>query len=207
MDSKIEKKVHRYLETAMPKLIPQSELDIAYVNKWKKAAENHLKYKKPSPIEGFTTSYPLYHLATSNTRGVWYISEDGKTIDYLYAYQSIKLQKPKAAEALAYLFSPGGGPNYELGVRGVTRDIFFNYLLPQQKFVVTDSIYTPDGYRWFQSQYAFAFRTAGYVVYAWDMKRNEVRQIAKEEFKSLQTAYWGETDEHQLYRFAIELVG
>lgn len=188
------------LELAMPQLIPQDKLSLGYVNGWKLEAEKALRLGRHiTQYEMDSRSAVLFHWAKSSVSGVWFIALDGKSVDYLYAYQSIKLEGiHRASEALAYLFTDD--------VRGVTKEVFFDRLLPNQKFVVTDSIYTPDGHRWFKTEYAYAFRK-GYKVYAIDLtakKYQHVRQIDKEEFVKLQPLYWGLDDAHQKYRFAIE---
>ena len=184
--------------TAMPQLIPQSLLNLAYVNKWKVYAEKYLAKGTISPVEMPGTKYPLYHIKKSAVSGVWVISLDGKTVDYIYAYSSFRLKgKHKASEALAYLFNPQ--------VRGVTKEVFFDFLLPELTFVVTDSVYTPDGHKWFQAEYNWAF-ARGFNVYALDLtKKVELVQIDKEAFYKLQPLYWGKDKIHQKYRFAIEL--
>ncbi len=199
-------KILKILETASPQLIPQNDLTMGYVNKWKAEAENSLRVGSnvtrhkldPEDVDDYISN--LYHWAKSSVSGVWFISRDGISIDYLYAYQSIRLDKSgkhKAAEALAYLFNPS--------VRGVTRGVFFNHLLPDLKFVVTDFMYTPDGHRWFESEYNEAFRR-GYKVYAIDLTgKPKVEQITHEQFFELQPLYWGKDKLHQKYRFAIEL--
>jgi hypothetical protein len=189
-------------ELAMPQLIPQDQLSMQYVNKWKADAEKALRLARNITLHKLEPEYQestLYHWAKSSTSGVWFISLDGKSVDYLYAYQSIRLDNSgqhKAAEALAYLFNPS--------VRGVTKGVFFNHLLPSQKFVVTDFMYTPDGHRWFEAEYVHAFGL-GYKVYAIDMTgKTKLEQITEEQFWALQTQYWGLDAKHQKYRFAIK---
>jgi hypothetical protein len=188
-------------ELAMPQLIPQDQLSMQYVNTWKADAEKALRLGRgltEHPLRNRT--YPVYHWAKSASSGVWFISLDRKSVDYLYAYQSIRLDNSgqhKAAEALAYLFNPD--------MRGVTEKIFFDHLLPGQTFVVTDFMYTPDGRRWFEAQYNDSFGR-GYNVYAIDMTgKTKLEQITEEQFRELQTQYWGLDAKHQKYRFAIQL--
>lgn len=189
------------LETAMPQLIPQDQLNMKYVMEWKASTEKALRIGRgvtKHTLEDRT--FPVYHWAKSSVSGVWFISLDGENVDYLYSYQSLLLGgNHKASEALAYLFNTD--------VRGVTRAVFFNHLLPQQKFVVTDFIYTPDGHRWFQAEYNDAFGR-GYKVYAIKLLANKhptVELITEEQFRELKGEYWGKSKAHQKYRFAIEL--
>lgn len=189
-------------ELAMPQLIEQSDLDMTYVNKWKLRAERYLKHGEPKPIKMPSRpldTYKLYHYQKSGSSGVWFIVNKRNEIGFLYAYQSVKIGDiHQAAEALAYTF--------DKSLRGYIRDVFFDHLLPNSKFVVTDFMYTPDGHKWFEAEYAFAFST-GLNVYAIEIvsKREQtVRQIDRDEFTQLQSQYWGMDDEHQKYRFAIE---
>lgn len=189
---------------AMPQLIPQGELNMAYVNKWRKLATDakkrgSVKAHLLSPSDELNPTV-LYHYKKSGSSGVWFFWDNvNQVVTYLYAYTSISLaQKPRACEALAYLF--------DTSVRGFTKEVFFDYLLPDQKFVVTDSQYTPDGKRWFEAEYAFAFRSK-LKVYALDLTKKEIELtlIDSKTFRELQELYWGEDDLHQQYRFAIEL--
>lgn len=205
----IVKAASRRLETAMPQLIPQDKLDMDYVNGWKQDAEKALRLGRhltPHPMQSRPTT--LYHWAKSSVSGVWFIAEDGKSVDYLYAYQSIRLEGVhRASEALAYVFNADADMGSS-GIRGVTKEIFFDYLLTDQKFVVTDSIYTPDGKRWFQAEYSHAFAAhAKYKVYAIDLgaaRGSRIRPVTWDEFRQLQPLYWGQDTAHQKYRFAIE---
>lgn len=198
---KVEVATQKRIEVVTPQLIPQDQLDMAYVNKWKALAEKSLRIKRNVSTHNLRyRDYPLYHWKKSSVSGVWFIAIDGKTVDYLYAYESLRLEGiHKASEALAYLFNED--------VSGVTERVFFEHLLPDLKFVVTDSIYTPLGHRWFRAEYNDAFGR-GYNVYAIDLglgKGQKIRRINKSEFDELQSLYWGKDTQHQKYRFAIEL--
>jgi len=125
-------------ELALPQLMPQDELNMQYVDNLKQETEQALLLNSCITLHKLEPEYAaetLYHWGKSTVSGVWFISLDGKTIDYLYAYQRILLNGKIRTSALPYLFNPH--------VRGVTKGIFFNHLLPDQKFVVTDFIYTP----------------------------------------------------------------
>ena len=196
---------NRSIEVAMPQLIQQKDLSLRFVIKWKNIAEKSLRMKKALLTPETELVYPLYHYQTSSVAGVWFISIDGVHVDYFYMYKSIKLagleehKVFKAAEALGFLFNDQ--------VVGVTRSVFFDHLLPSQKFVVTDSMYTPDGHRWFKAQYNLAFARK-YKVYAIYLKardaKNSIFEIDLNSFPNLQISYWGMSDEYQHYRFAIE---
>jgi hypothetical protein len=193
---------------AMPQLIHQEDLNMAFVLKWKKVAEMALRNKKLTPIRMENHVYPLFHCATSKTSGVWFISGDRSKVDYLYAYFNAKVDRKTAViEALAYLFTED--------VRGVTKEVFFSYLLPYSKFVVTDSMYTPDAERWFGAEYVYAFCSNGafnngYKVYAFELSKGKTtnyRQVLTiDEFNKMKDGYWGLSGVHQKYRFAIEQV-
>jgi len=186
-------------ELVLPQLMPQDELKMQYVNKWKQETEQALLLNSCITLHKLEPEYAeetLYHWAKSTVSGVWFISQDGKTVDYLYAYQRILLNGKIRTSALPYLFNPL--------VRGVTKGIFFNHLLPDQKFVVTDFIYTPDSYRWFDCEYITAFHR-DYTVYFIDLRNNgRVSQIGDLNFMHLKVSYWGLATAHQQYRFAIE---
>lgn len=188
------------LETAMPMLIPQDQLNMKYVETWRKRAEYALRRNSVTKVKLTTHPIPLYLYKRSTNSGVWFASTDGQSVDYLYAYQQLKVSNhPRAAEALAYLFNPD--------VRGLTREVFFDFLLPDRKFVVTDSMYTEDGKRWFEAQYMLALsHPEAYTVYAVDLKSNSLKSIfSKEEFHQLQPKFWGRSVTHQKLRFAIEV--
>lgn len=182
---------------AMPQLIPQDELNDEYVWEWKKTAELALKRKHHVSQHAMQTGDILHHYEKSKTTGVFFIANDGTHVDYLYAYKSINIEgKPSAAEALAYRFSDD--------IAGVTKEVFFDFLLPCCKFVVTDSVYTPDGQRWFKAQYNWAFGRR-MKVFGLDTKEKTFFPVDRETFLFLQHSYWGLDDAHQHYRFAIEL--
>ena len=191
--------VAQNVEVAMPQLIDQDDLSMDYVNKWKRETEGALKRNNHiSSHKLENRNFPLLHWERSANTGVWFVSVDGKSLDYLYAYKSISLgKKPRAAEALAYVFTPNG--------RGLMPKVFYNHLLPYSKFVVTDYMYTPKVHDWFEAEYNEAFGR-GYKVYAIDLTNKfSMKEITKEEFDELQPLYWGQTTKQQKYRFAIEL--
>jgi len=188
-----------YQELAFPQLIPQDKLNIEYVNKWRNDAEKALRIGRHVSIHDIKNrDFKVYHWRKSSVSGVWFVAIDGKTVDFLYAYQSLRLNEVhRASEALAYSFNPEQ-------VAGVIGKVFFDHLLPNLKFVVTDSLYTPDGHRWFLAEYNEAFGR-GYKVYAIDLAKNTIVRIDKKKWSDLQPLYWGKDEAHQKYRFAIEL--
>lgn len=182
---------------AMPQLIPQNELDNQYVEKKRIEAVQALRrgYHISSSLLGLGDT--LHHYQKSNTSGTFFVADPDGTINFLYAYQSIKIEgKPRAAEALAYRFNFRG--------KGLIREIFFNHLLPQCKFVVTDYAYTTLGQEWFDTQYHQAL-ARDLKVYAIDLRSKTFKRIDAKTFIELQPLYWGLDDAHQQYRFAIEL--
>lgn len=192
-------------EVALTQIIPQDDLNFDYVNRWKNEAEIALKtnrnitqitrYKSPGAN--------LFHWKKSSVSGVWFFSRDNISIKYLYAYQGLQLNGiPKAAEALPYIFYNDSLEHDQ--VRGVTRTVFFDHILPDQKFVVTDSIYTQDNKRWFDTMYDNAF-IWGHKIYAIELPTSVISEISPEEFYTLNSLYWGQDTEHQKYRFAISL--
>ncbi len=202
-------KILKILETASPQLIPQNDLTMGYVNKWKSEAEKALRIGRNITQHKMKEArYVLHRWAKSSASGVWFITLDGKSVDFIYAYQSIRLDKSgkhKAAEALAFNFTKNKEPLDPGRIVGVMRGIFFDHLLPDLKFVVTDFMYTPDGLDWFGAEYETAFGR-GYKVYAIDLTgKPKVEQISQEQFFELQPLYWGKDKLHQKYRFAIEL--
>lgn len=89
-----------------PQTIEQEDLTPDYVNKKKVEAETALRKGKAGTRISTIDGYPLYHYRLGRISGIWFISQDGKTVDYLYAYQGVNLKSPvgqKASEALAYL--------------------------------------------------------------------------------------------------------
>jgi hypothetical protein len=184
--------------TAMPVLIPQRSLTVQYVERWKNFAISKLSNAELLSRKLKDSAHKVYHAKKSKTAGVFFISDDGVTIDYLYAYQPVKLEDgTTASEALAF--------NFNTRVRGVTREIFFGCLMKEFKLVVTDSLYTPDGLSWFESIYDYAFgNKARYNVYAIDLKINKRLKISRDEFNYLQRSFWGMSDQFQEYRFAVE---
>lgn len=192
-------KTYPSLLKAHPQLIHQDQLQRSYVEEWKKFAETQLKLGTLRILRT-KDKWSLYHV-TKKGRGAFFVSEDRKTVDYLYGYRTLKLKgKNQAYEALAYKFNPMVG--------GIAKEIFFNFMLPELKFIVTDSIYTPKGHDVFQNQYAYAFQHPNkYNVYSIDTKSGGVDRVLKEDFYSLTPEKWGEEDPFANYRFAIELKG
>jgi len=182
---------------AMPQLMPQHELDRSHVEKKRVEAQQALKRGHRISTSRMFTGDLLHHYQKSGTSGTFFVADPEGNIDFLYAYQSIKMEgKPRAAEALAYRFTPAA--------KGLIREIFFNHLLPYCKFVVTDYAYTPLGHEWFTGQYALAARQ-GLTIYAIDLTAKTFKRIDAATFTELQSLYWGLDDAHQKYRFAIEL--
>ena len=127
--------------------------------------------------------------------GVFFISNDHHTIDYLYAYESVVVQKHRrAVEALLYNFHPT--------TKGASNEVFFEWMLPEFKFIVTDSVYTPSGKKWFEHQYSQAF-SRGLKVWLINVNDNTSRQIDKEFFDVYGDLYWGSEESFKNNRFAI----
>ena len=182
---------------AMPQLIQQDQLSMAYVNGGTTKALNAYRYKHLTKIALKDSSLAFYHYKQSSLTGVFFaMSKDLTDVAYLYSYTRCVIGgKPKAAEALAYRFLPEA--------YGLMKEAFFSHLLPIVGFVVTDYMYTPDGHKWFMAEYRVAF-SRGYNVYAVDLTSNNVTQVTEAQFDALQTLYWGDSDKFQNLRFAIE---
>ena len=200
---------------AMPQLLPVLSGSDKFVQKWKTACESTLRNGMnsarvtPLKIPGMSdqASGKVYHWEKKRNfeEGVYFATEDGKSIDFLYYYQGLQLQSPArkiVCEALAFRFNQDA--KY---TRGLLPILFFNFLLPAAKFVVTDSIYTKDGEeRWFHPQYREALAHPGkYKVYAVDTLTRSTAEINLDQFWALQPRYWGSTEEFQRYRFAIAI--
>ena len=186
--------------TAMPQLIPQSELTIKYIDYWKQEALSAYRNKSLTPIALKERDLAFYHYKKSALNGVLFVmSLDNTEIAYLYAYEKCTVAgKPKAAEALAYTF--------KMEARGLMKEVFFDHLLPYVGFIVTDSMYTPDGKKWFEAEYATAFDRK-HKVYSIDLSTNAVSEVDRADFHKVVPLYWGTEEEFQKYRFAIELAG
>lgn len=133
---------------SMPQIIPQSELSMTYVESLRKEAMSAWKRRsqttKVSQHRLTDSHFELFLFRKSAKSGIYFVIHENK-VGFLYAYQAATLPNPdgsspkfaSAAEALAFSFDEN--------VVGVIKNIFFDFLLPAQKFVVTDSIYTPTG--------------------------------------------------------------
>lgn len=199
---------------AMPQLIPVLEGSDYFVELLREKCESCLRHKMGSsrvtrvPIQGFSDDEPgkVYHWATqaNGEQGMYFATEDHKSVDFMYYYTSITLQHPKrsrVAEALAFRFN-----EHALYTRGLLPILFFEHLLPTAKAVVTDSIYSDDGKGWFIPQYRQALAAPGkYNVYAVDTETMSIAKVDQKQFWALQSRYWGSTEEFQRYRFAISL--
>ena len=197
---------------ALPQLIPVLHGSDQFVRKWKRACENILRNGMNSsrvteldiPGVSKTALGKVYHWEkkTGNEEGMYFASENGKSVDFLYYYCKVRilhLEKKAVAEALAFRFNENA-----LYTRGLLPILFFDFLLPRVKFVVTDSVYSMDGQRWFYPQYRQAFANPGkYTVYALDTSTLSVAEVTNDQFQALQSRYWGSTEEFQRYRFAI----
>ena len=72
----------RRRELAMPQLIPQDQLSMTYVNKWKDAIEKVLSTGRnitQHPTKGLN---PLYQWKKSSVSGAWFIARNGAAVDY-----------------------------------------------------------------------------------------------------------------------------
>lgn len=204
-----------YKVEAMPQLIPVLQGSDKFVQKWKTACEGVLRNGMnssrviPIKIPGMSDQGPgkVFHWEKKRDfeEGVYFATEDGKSVDFLYYYQGLQILIPSrknVCEALAFRFNPDA--KY---TRGLLPILFFKFLLPSAKFVVTDSIYTKDGEeRWFHPQYREALaHPHQYSVYALDTTNREITEISLDQFWALQPRYWGSTEEFQRYRFAISI--
>lgn len=185
--------------TAMPQLIPQTELNMQYVEKWKRKALSAYKHKALTPRRLRSTNLPLYH-AKIGAGGVYFVMNKDELV-YMYAYTMTTIPvhgapNKVAAEALAYVFDDEGS--------GLMKEVFFDHLLHDLRFVVTDYIYTPKGRTWFVAQYRTAF-LEGHRIYVTGLTDDfELMEADRDVFVALSRAYWGSADDFQKYRFAIE---
>lgn len=184
---------------AMPQLFPQRELNVATLKRLRKEVESKLAFRNTSSkIFEPTTSplpYPVLWYKQSSERGVFFISRSMKTVDLLYAYQTVTVQSRKhVAEAFM--------ANFESATAGLMLPVFFEVVLPIFKFVVTDFVYSTKGHQQFELFYNMAFMR-GYDIYAIDLEKNQVTPVNKVQFNELQSEYWGTEKHFQKKRFAI----
>jgi len=187
-------KAHEVL--AMPQLIPQNELNQSFVRKWRSLAEKALIQKPNMPwFQMLDSEDHIFLFKRNASSGVFFVSNDHKKVEYIHVYENVTVKgHRKAAEALLY--------NFGATTKKLSDEIFFEWMLPEFKFIVTDGTYTPSGQSWFVHQYAQAF-ARGLKVWLIDLAKDISKQIDKEYFDTYQFVHWGSEENFQKIRFAI----
>jgi hypothetical protein len=131
------------------------------------------------------------------------VDEDTKLVSFVYYYRSLNapgFPSNLAAESLAFTFSKG------FGNRGVLVNIFFDHLLQERKFVLTDAEYTSDGERYWNIQYARAISSPEqYGVVSVDTELGTWSILDRPTLKLLKDKYWGDSDTFKRWRFGVYL--
>ena len=184
---------------AMPRLIKPGDLTKSFIE-YVRTNVQHLFDAKDSivkahPLNGVNGQ--LFSVFYTPTQGTWFTVDSKGAVEFVYYFQSFKLDSVVASEALAYRWG------YE--VPFVLKDVFFVHMLPSLKFIITDSEYTPSGARWFRNQYAFAFANPEkYKVYVVDTQTGKFTQIQRQVFGQNLKSWWGRGERFTRWRFAIE---
>ena len=131
------------------------------------------------------------------------IHNDSKYVAYLMKYEvnfHKFLQRQCASQVLVWR-APVRREAIDLA-----RYIFWSHLLPSYKTIITDSVQTPDGERFWGNRLTEAFANGIYVYYVSFIPNREVIQIHNEnEFLKIRTDkdIWGDESKHQGRRIII----
>jgi hypothetical protein len=89
---------------------------------------------------------------------------------------------------------------------GIAKHLFFNYLLTNYKTVITDSMQTPDGQRFWDNRVVEALQQKLYVYYVNLLPVREITQIRDFlEYRQLKLnkQIWGDEQKHQARRIIV----
>lgn len=79
---------------------------------------------------------------------------------------------------------------------GMATAVFFNYLLPRFKIVMSDSLQTESGQYFWLNRMVEALRK-GLYVYGYDLDTNTFTAVTRENFTQIQNHYWGTEAAHE----------
>lgn len=169
-----------------------------------KVTKQWLRKKNKQPLESFENGmYTLYEMPRS------YILVNNKDPNapfmvYMMQYQVNFHNRAwgPAAQQVAVWRDP-----FEKISRGVTERIFFDYLLQNYHTVITDSMQTPDGERFWEYRIGDAFdRTGVYVYYVSFIAPKEIIEIKNDQqLRDIANnkQIWGEAHANQARRIII----
>lgn len=166
-------------------------------------AKDWLSDKRKQPLEQFDGGrYTLYELPRAF---ILVDHSDNKTPKLVYAMQfKVAFHKfigRQCAQQIAVWRDPTS-----LATKGLARHVFTDYLLQNYKTVITDSVQTPDGQRFWDERIAESLNEGMYVYYVNLLPTREIVNIESvEQYKKIKNSkeIWGDETKHQARRIII----
>jgi hypothetical protein len=187
----------------MPQIISPIYASDSFVAQ--KRLEAHRVYNGLRPYKTLTlnSGRKVFWSSTSKTTGLYFTVSPKGSISSLHFYQSLRVPgQPSgfAAEALAFKFESG------IHSSGINLDLFYSHLIHNQRIVLTDAEYTPDGRSYWDVQYALAAsKPQEFGILVVDCSINHWWLVSPSVFESTHESYWGDSDKFKRYRFGIYL--
>lgn len=190
----------------MPKSIVPVELDLDFEKSNKKLAVELLQDKSRELVKNFSEDVNLYEIRNQFVL----IDEKERSIIYYMKWKEIFHKFINHQAASQVLVWRDKNKPYE----NIAKDIFFEYLLPKYKVVITDALQSPDGRTFWIRRIGNAFSLGLNVYYlsllqtSADKTRELIKIDSVADFERLnkEKNFWGETEKFKTRKLIISSI-
>lgn len=182
---------------SMPQLIPSTDFGMST----EAARQRKLSKLMSSPkLKELALDYPrckLFNVVGDKDLAynyVFSIDNQSQEMGYFIEYVTYKVGNNLGTEAVTQV---GLWRNKRLiSSNNLGTFIFFNYLLPHFNTIMSDTLQTESGMRFWHSRMEEAI-TKGLYCYGYDRMSNELTAITEDNYNWATTHYWGKEDDYE----------
>lgn len=174
------------------------DLDASNTKSWTDDAQNYWDVNKKS-AKLVDKKFELYQLG-SDANG-YYMSVHNDKVAYFAHYKSVNIKFMDKSYGRQVFIRRSEHTSLSFGAPKI---VFFNYLLPKFKSMVSDTEQSYDGKKFWEGAVAEAIRESGFSVQVLDTKNGKFVDIKTiDEWDSTKPHIWGENDLFKRYVIVI----
>lgn len=185
------------ISTSMPQLIPTTDFGMSTES----ARHRKLEKLQASPkLQELNLQFQRCKLYTvikdpaMEYNYVFSIDDSSQKLGYFIEYVTYKVGNSVGTDAVTQV---GLWRNSALwSSNGLAKFIFFNYLIPKFNTVMSDSLQTESGQRFWHGRMIEAIQ-AGMYCYGYDRMSNELTRITEDNYNWACDHYWGKEDDYE----------
>lgn len=185
------------ISKSMPQLIPTTDFGMSTESARKHKLSKLQASPKLAPLELNAPNCELYTVIGDPKLEYNYVfSIDGPSqqLGYFIEYVTYKVGNSIGTNAVTQV---GLWRNRSLwSSNGLAKFIFFEYLIPKFKVVMSDSLQTESGQRFWHGRMIEAIQ-AGMFCYGYDRESNTLTSVTQDNYTWACEHYWGKEDDYE----------